>query len=57
MNNSEKTSQRVTRIIIILSIIIAAISTYVLINIDLVDKPIAGQGAELIKDKCENDYE
>ena len=41
---SNNTSSRVTKIVIILSIIIAALSTYILINFELADKPLAGQG-------------
>ena len=44
MDDNHQSSKNFTKIIIILSIIIAAISMYILIAIDLPDKPLAGQG-------------
>lgn len=44
MENNCKASKIVTKIVIILSIIIAALSLYILVTIDLTDKPLAGQG-------------
>lgn len=44
MNNN---SNRVSRIIIFLSIIIAAISAYILLTTELADKPLAGHGDNL----------
>ena len=45
-----KASKKVAKIIIILSIIIAAISMYILIAIELPTKPLAGQGGALEED-------
>ncbi len=47
MKSNDQTSKKVTKIIIALSIIIAAISTYILVAIDLPDKPLAGRGDSL----------
>lgn len=44
MYNNQKSSSKVTKIIIALSIIIAAISLYILLVIELPNKPLAGQG-------------
>jgi len=44
MYNNQKSSSKVTKIIIALSIIIAAISLYILLVIKLPNKPLAGQG-------------
>ena len=44
MYNNQKSSSKVTKTIIALSIIIAAISLYILLVIELPNKPLAGQG-------------
>ena len=44
MHTNQKSSGKVTKIIIALSIIIAAISLYILLVIELPSKPLAGQG-------------
>lgn len=44
MNDDQKALSKVTKIIIALSVIIAAISIYLLIAIDLPNKPLAGRG-------------
>jgi protein SCO1/2 len=44
MSKNQDPSNKVARIIIILSMIIAAISLYVILTVDLSDKPLAGQG-------------
>lgn len=43
-NQKNQSSNKATKIIIILSVIIAAISLYMLIAFELPDKPMAGQG-------------
>ena len=48
--NDNNASKKVAKIIIILSIIIAAISMYILIAIELPTKPLAGQGGALEED-------
>lgn len=50
MKQNQKNSNRVTRIIIILSIIIAALSAYILLAIDLPNKPLAGRGGNINDD-------
>lgn len=47
MTNNQQSSNNLTKIIIILSIVIAAISTYLLLAIELPDKPLAGQGGAI----------
>jgi len=44
MDNNQRTSSKVTKIIIVLSIVIAALSAYILLNFELAEKPRAGQG-------------
>ncbi len=44
MDYNHKESKKVARVIIILSMIIAAISMYIVLTVDLSDKPLAGQG-------------
>lgn len=48
MDDNHKESKKVARVIIILSMIIAAISMYIVLTIDLSDKPLAGQGGDPI---------
>ena len=47
MTESPNTSSKVTKVIITISIIIAAISVYLLLAIELPDKPLAGQGGPI----------
>ena len=47
MDNNKETSTRVTKTIIILSIIVAALSAYILLNFELAEKPLAGQGGDV----------
>jgi protein SCO1/2 len=44
MTKNQDSSNKVARIIIILSTIIAAISIYIVLTVELSDKPLAGQG-------------
>ena len=44
MNKNQESSNKVARIIIILSTIIASLSIYIVLTVDLADKPLAGQG-------------
>lgn len=44
MEKNKKNISAITKIIIILSIVIAALSTYILIMFELPNKPLAGQG-------------
>ncbi|MFK7973606.1 MAG: SCO family protein [Rickettsiaceae bacterium] len=50
MAKSNKTSSTVTRVIIILSSVIAILSLYILFTNDLADKPLAGQGSHITGD-------
>jgi len=50
MNDSQNSSRKVTRIIIILSAVIGILSLYILLAIELPDKPLAGQGGALKDD-------
>lgn len=47
MNNKECFTKNMPKLIVICSIIIAAISTYILLNNDLSNKPLAGQGGAI----------
>jgi protein SCO1/2 len=44
MENNQTSTKRITRIVIILSTVIAILSLYILFTNDLQDKPLAGQG-------------
>jgi protein SCO1/2 len=44
MNDNQNPSRKLTRIVIILSAVIAILSLYILLTIDLPNKPLAGQG-------------
>ncbi|MGC0371787.1 MAG: hypothetical protein DGJ47_000487 [Rickettsiaceae bacterium] len=44
---SNKESRKVSKIVIILSLVIAALSIYILLENDLSDKPLAGQGSAI----------
>lgn len=50
MNENKKNTNRITRIIIILSVVIAALSAYILLAIELPNKPLAGQGGNINDD-------
>jgi protein SCO1/2 len=47
MEEDKKTISKVTRIIIIFSVVIAALSLYILLAIDLPNKPLAGHGGNI----------
>ncbi len=47
MENNHNSSKKVTRIVIILSAVIAILSLYILLTEDLVPKPLAGEGNEI----------
>ncbi|MDG1436602.1 MAG: SCO family protein [Rickettsiaceae bacterium] len=44
MSDNYTAQNRITKIVIFLSIIIAALSVYILVTVDLPNKPLAGQG-------------
>lgn len=44
MENNQKPENKITKIVVALSIVIAAISLYVLLVVELPNKPLAGQG-------------
>lgn len=44
MSDNYIAQNRITKIVILLSIIIAALSVYILVTVDLPNKPLAGQG-------------
>ena len=54
MNDNQNSSRKVTRLIIILSAVIGILSLYILLAIELPDKPLAGQGAALKDDVQRN---
>ncbi|GAB4162612.1 MAG: SCO family protein [Rickettsiaceae bacterium] len=50
MEDNQKSSRKVTRIVIILSSVIAILSLYILLTMDLQDKPLAGQGGGITEE-------
>jgi len=50
MNDNQNSSKKVTRLIIILSAVIGILSLYILLAIELPDKPLAGQGGAFKED-------
>ncbi len=47
MNDNQNSSRKVTRIIVILSAVIGILSLYILLAVELPDKPLAGQGGAI----------
>ena len=50
MNDNQNSSRKVTRLIIILSAVIGILSLYILLAIELPDKPLAGHGGAFKED-------